>query len=103
MKLARDVISQLQIVGGLEHWEIFVAMHIPDSTQDEISTFDRGPLVKELLSRHAHVFSEEREKLDFLIDLNIPPVWISEAFALWAKYKGAKEGRACSDVACAKH
>ena len=81
------------MIGGLEHWEVFVAMHVPCSAAHQDLPYQHGPLVQELLFRHAFVFNEDPDKLDFIRDLDIPEAWISEAFAFYAKYKGHKEGQ----------
>lgn len=92
--LAKDVISQFQILGDMEHWEIFVAMHFASSNESDILEFEDSQerKIRELLFQHAPVLIENEEKLDFVRCMEIPQTWISEAFALWAKYKGNKEG-----------
>lgn len=88
-RLARDVIAQLQTLGGLEHWEIFVAMHLPQEADEQ----DPTVVVKELLTRHAPAFLEDSQKLEFLKDMNLPQPWVSEAFAIWTKYTGDAVGK----------
>ena len=95
--LAKDVIAQLQTVGDMEEWEIFVAMHLlgsqdaaSDSDLQDKST-DSTAMIKALLHRYAEKFQVE-EKAEFLKAMHIPSAWVSEASAVWAKYCKDTEG-----------
>ena len=74
-------ISQLESLGELAHWAIYVALHLPDPMA-------REKTVKELLARHCPDWTDNEEINQFLTEsLNIPTAWLAEANALWSQYK----------------
>lgn len=74
-------LSQLESVGGLFHWTIYVALTIP---QEPL----RVALAKDLLARHCSAWCNDAELLGFLLnDLLVPKEWLAEARALWASYR----------------
>ena len=94
--LAKDVIAQLQTIGDMEEWEIFVAMHLLGSqgaseTDPQDKLTDSTAMIKALLHRYAEKFQVE-EKAEFLKAMHIPSAWVSEASAVWAKYCNDTEG-----------
>jgi hypothetical protein len=77
-----NFISQLESLGGLSHWAIYVALHLPDPLARETT-------VKELLARHCPEWEKDDEVILFLVEsLDVPKAWVAEAKALWAKYSG---------------
>lgn len=73
-------ISQLESLGELTHWAIYVALHLSDAVA-------REKTVKELLARHCPEWKDEEDVNLFLTEsLNIPLAWLAEAKALWAQY-----------------
>ena len=79
-------ISQLEMLGGLSHWAIYVALHLADPLA-------RETVVKELLTRHCPEWEGDDEVTQFLEhSLQVPRAWIAEARALWARHTGDDEG-----------
>ncbi|XP_070605466.1 nuclear pore complex protein Nup98-Nup96-like isoform X1 [Erythrolamprus reginae] len=71
---------------GLWEWAVFVLLHTPNA-----QTRERA--VRELLNRHCKLLElpESGEKEAFLTQkLCVPPAWIYEAKALWARREGDK-------------
>ncbi|XP_032076064.1 nuclear pore complex protein Nup98-Nup96 isoform X2 [Thamnophis elegans] len=71
---------------GLWEWAVFVLLHTPNA-----QTRERA--VRELLNRHCKLLElpESGEKEAFLTQkLCVPPEWIYEAKALWARREGDK-------------
>jgi nuclear pore complex protein Nup98-Nup96 len=77
-----NFISQLENLGGLSHWAVYVALHLPDPIARETT-------VRELLARHCPEWAKDQEVIKFLIEsLDVPKAWVAEAKALWAKHTG---------------
>ncbi|XP_063162102.1 nuclear pore complex protein Nup98-Nup96 [Candoia aspera] len=72
---------------GLWEWAVFVLLHTPDARTRERA-------VRELLNRHCKLLEVPPESWDkeaFLTEkLCVPPEWIYEAKALWARRQGDK-------------
>ncbi|XP_025029555.1 nuclear pore complex protein Nup98-Nup96 isoform X1 [Python bivittatus] len=71
---------------GLWEWAVFVLLHTPNA-----QTRERA--VRELLNRHCKLLEmpESWDKEAFLTEkLGVPPEWIYEAKALWARREGDK-------------
>lgn len=74
-------IAQLEAVGGMAHWAVYAALHIPDAGR-------RERVVKELLSVHCPEWDGDEEVVTFLLEsLQVPKEWVAEARALWARYR----------------
>lgn len=79
--VAMAVIAQLEAVGGLPEWAVYVALHLPDA-------FQRARTVEQLLTRHASEWAADAGKHEFLLQrLQIPAASLSVALALWAQVK----------------
>ncbi|PRW58789.1 nuclear pore complex NUP98A isoform X1 isoform B [Chlorella sorokiniana] len=80
-------IAQLEAVGGLAHWAVYAALHIPDAAE-------RARVVRELLQTHADEWANQPEVWAFLRDrLALPAAWLAEAQALRAHYCADDAGR----------
>ncbi|PSC76893.1 nuclear pore complex NUP98A isoform B [Micractinium conductrix] len=80
-------IAQLETGGGLAHWAVYAALHIPGADE-------RDRVVRELLLAHADEWADDDEVQAFLRDvLRLPPAWLAEAAALWARYCQDDAGR----------
>lgn len=72
------LVSQLEYLGGMTHWAVYVALHIPVDEK-------RYSVVKYLLSRYCPEWAGNEEIENFLsCDLKVPSSWLAEAKALWA-------------------
>ena len=82
-----SLIGQLERLGGLEEWVLYIVLHLPDGSQaDKVSA--RDDLVLKLLHRHAPVWAASKQKQAFLIKtLGLPPAWLASALATFAAYK----------------
>jgi hypothetical protein len=89
-----SLIAQLEALGGLEEWAIYVALHLPDcqdagSGQGSV----RNALVHQLLLRHAPALAASPDKQSFVLErLHLPRRWLAEALSVWARYKRDAEG-----------
>lgn len=73
------MVAQLEAVGGLPQWAVYVALHLPDA-------FQRVRTVEQLLTRHAAEWTADAGKREFLLQrLHIPAASLSAALALWAQ------------------
>ncbi|BDA43587.1 Nuclear pore complex protein Nup98-Nup96 [Coccomyxa sp. Obi] len=80
------LISQLEAIGGLEEWALYVAQHLPDGPAPEWRGL-RDQLVQQLLLRHAPALAASTEKQAFLRErLGVPPDWLAGALMVWARY-----------------
>jgi hypothetical protein len=93
-------IAQLETVGGLAHWAVYVALHLPDTPPATAARVGhsghsmRSAVVKSLLAAHAREWERETSVLSFLTEqLKVPGEWVAEARALWAKRSRHDEGR----------
>lgn len=87
-------IAQLEAVGGLSHWAVYAALHIPDAAE-------RSRVVRELLMAHADEWAEDEEVHAFFANrLALPPAWLAEAQALWAHYCADDAGECGGLGAC---
>lgn len=76
------MISQIELVGGLSHWAVYVAHFIPDETA-------RATVIKHLLNVHCEEWENDAEKLSFFRDkLGIEVPWLCSARALLAQSRG---------------
>jgi Nuclear protein 96 len=82
--VAMAMIAQLEAIGGLHEWAVYVALHLPDA-------FQRTRTVEQLLARHAPVWAADASKYTFLVEqLKIPAASLSAAVALWARVGARK-------------
>lgn len=73
------MIAQLEAIGGLHEWAVYVALHLPDA-------FQRTRTVEQLLARHAPVWAADAGKYRFLVEqLQLPATRLASAAALWAR------------------
>lgn len=81
-----SLISQLESLGQMSHWAVFVALHLPDHpTQDWHHL--REASVRELLMRHAPEWAADAAKREFLLHkLHIPTAWLNQSLAQWSHY-----------------
>lgn len=87
-----SLISQLERLGGLEEWALYVALHLPNGAQGAQGSA-RDDLVLQLLHRHAHVWATSKEKHTFLTQaLDLPPAWLASSLATLAAYNKDAEG-----------
>lgn len=85
--VAVAMIAQLEAIGGLHEWAVYVALHLPDA-------FQRTRTVEQLLARHASVWAADASKYTFLVEqLQIPAASLSAAAALWARVGARKSMR----------
>ena len=81
-----SLISQVERLGGLEEWALYIALHLPDAAQGDRGCARDG-LVLQLLHRHAPVWAASQQKQDFLTStLGLPPAWLASALATFAAY-----------------
>ncbi|KAK9829955.1 hypothetical protein WJX72_008858 [[Myrmecia] bisecta] len=93
--LHTSFIAQLESIGGLAEWCVYVALHLPDSPLPDWRGL-REQLVRELLMRHAPAWASaspaHAARRAFLRDrLGVPAAWLAESLALYARYKGDVE------------
>ena len=75
-------VSQLENLGGMVHWAIYVALHLADRPR-------RSGVVRYLLSRYCPEWAGDEEIEEFLSsNLRIPANWLAEAKAMWATVHG---------------
>lgn len=73
------MVTQLEAVGDLPEWAVYVALHLPDA-------FQRARTTTALLMQHAPEWAADAGKREFLLQrLGIPAEHISAALALWAQ------------------
>ena len=91
-----SLISQLERLGGLEEWALYIALHLPDSGQADKGSA-RDDLVLQLLHRHASVWAASKQKQEFLTEtLRLPPAWLASALATFAAYNKSRASEASS-------
>ena len=96
-----SLISQLERLGGVEEWALYVALHLPDGA-DVLGGSARDDLVLQLLHRHAPVWAASQEKQEFLVKaLGLPPSWLATALATFASYNNDLEGASALSLCCA--
>jgi nuclear pore complex protein Nup98-Nup96 len=77
--VASAMIAQLEAVGGLHEWAVYIALHLPDDIQ-------RAHTVEQLLARHAPEWAADAQKRSFLLQrLQIPAASLSIALSVWAQ------------------
>ena len=91
-----SLIAQLENLGHMAHWAVYVALHIPDHPAQEWHLL-REHVVQELLRRHAPIWASDSSTQDFLLHkLHVPAAWLDQALAQWASYchddSGEKQG-----------
>lgn len=76
------VVAQLELLGGLTHWALYVACHLPDAHR-------REETLRSLLCRHAQEWAAEPQLAHgFLVErLGVPSSWLAGALAVWAHYR----------------
>ena len=85
-----SLVSQLERLGGLEEWALYVALHLPDGPEEGS---ERNSLLLELLHRHAPVWAASQAKQEFITRaLGLPAAWLASALATLAAYHGNPEG-----------
>ena len=81
-----SLIAQLEALGHMAHWAVYVALHIPDHPAQEWQSL-REHVVQELLRRHAPTWASDSNAQDFLLHkLYVPAAWLDQALAQWASY-----------------
>ncbi|CAK0781544.1 hypothetical protein CVIRNUC_005400 [Coccomyxa viridis] len=84
-----SLISQLERLGGLEEWALYVALHLPDGSEEGCA---RDALLLELLHRHAPVWAASQAKQDFITRaLGLPAAWLASALATLAAHRDDPE------------
>ena len=79
-RVVTSFISQLESVGGLVHWAIYVALHIRDDDYRDI-------VVNDLLSRYVEEWHSNETVVGFLVqELGVPVPMLEGAKALWAAH-----------------
>jgi hypothetical protein len=79
-RVITSFISQLESVGGLVHWAIYVALHIGDDDYRDI-------VVNDLLSRYVEEWHTDERVVEFLVqELGVPVAMLEGAKALWAAH-----------------
>jgi hypothetical protein len=87
-----SLISQLERLGGLEEWTLYVALHLPDNP-DAPGGSARDEVVLQLLHRHAAVWAASQKTQEFLLEaLGLPPSWLATALATLASHNNDLEG-----------
>jgi hypothetical protein len=81
-RITTTYISQLEAIGGLSHWAIYVALHIKNESM-------RDHVVRDLLCRYCSEWQDDDEVVEFLVQkIGVPVAMLEEAKATWAKYNG---------------
>ena len=79
-RVITSFISQLESVGGLIHWAIYVALHIRDDDYRDI-------VVNDLLTRYVEEWQADEKIVTFLVQqLGIPAAMLEGAKAMWASH-----------------
>lgn len=88
------LISQLEAVGDMAEWTVYVALHLPDWPGEEGAWQGlREGLVRALLLRHCPEWSASPRQAAFLRDpLAVPATWLAQAQAQWAHYRRLPAG-----------
>lgn len=85
-QLHLSLISQLESLGQVPHWAVFVALHLPDHPSSPWASL-RAALVHELVMRHAPFWACNASSREFLLDeLHLPATWLEQSLAQWAQY-----------------
>lgn len=71
-ELTTSFIGQLEAVGGMEHWTVYAALHLPDNRE-------RKHAVMDLLCRHAPIFSTDGRKRAFLLQVAL----VTQSLPAW--------------------
>ena len=76
-----NLVAQLELIGGMSQWAVYVAAHLPDAAL-------REETVRSLLSRHAPEWAAEPHAARaFLVDrLGMPSSWLELALAAHEHY-----------------
>ena len=83
-KAGLDMIGELDAVGDLSGWMVYVAMQLPAAGPPGA----REALVMDLLARSAPAWTKSQEKRAFLSSVAaIPKKWLARAEGLYAKYR----------------
>lgn len=99
-------IAQLEAVGGLAHWAVYAALHLPDDNYGDGGDSGDGAaapeggaiaggrgatreaVVRRLLAVHTPEWAGNAEVQAFLSSsLRLPEAWLAEARAQWAEYQ----------------
>lgn len=92
--LHMSLISQLEALGDMPHWAVYVALHLPNHPSLGGPLLRQG-IVKELLMRHAPDWAADASKQDFLLyKLQVPPAWLDQSLAQWSQYRQDDSGEA---------
>ncbi|KAA6423558.1 MAG: nuclear pore complex Nup98-Nup96-like, partial [Trebouxia sp. A1-2] len=85
-QLHMSLISEIEALGHMSHWAVYVALHMPGHPSQEWSHL-RESVVRELLLRHAPEWAPDASKRGFLLHkLHIPPAWLDQSLAQWSRY-----------------
>ena len=78
-------ISEIESIGGIAHWAIYVALHIPDDMQREMA-------VRDLLSRYCEEWQHDDQVVSFLVEkLGIPVALLEESKAIYSAIQNDDE------------
>ncbi len=98
-----SLMSQIEALGHMSHWAVYVALHMPDHPFQEWSHL-RESVIRELLLRHAPEWAPDASKRDFLLHkLHVPPAWLDQSLAQWSHYCRDDSGEAadiCWEFVC---
>ena len=84
-RIIMTYISQIESMGGLVHWAIYVALHINNEA-------DRNRIVTDLLTRYCEDWIFDQEITEFLLQkLGLPSAMLEEAKAVWFRYHNDHE------------
>ena len=84
--LGLALVAQLELIGGMSQWAVYVATHLPDPAQ-------REDTVRSLLRRHAPEWAAHPAAHDFLLErLAVPAPLLAETMAEWSMFCEDPEG-----------
>jgi hypothetical protein len=79
--------EQLAAAGGLAHWAVFAALHVPDAARREAAA-------RRVLAAHAPEWAGDAAVEGFLKEaLRVPEAWLADARASWAAARGDDAAR----------
>lgn len=85
-QLHLSLIAQLEALGQMPHWAVFVALHLPDPPSSLWPDL-RAALVQELIMRHGPFWAGNAGSRDFLLkQLRLPASWLEQSLAHWTQY-----------------
>ena len=88
-----SLIAQLEAIGQIPHWAVFVALHVPDHPSQAWADL-RTALVHELIMRHGPFWASNPAARQFLLhQLYLPASWLEQSLAQWAQYCRDESGK----------